>query len=41
MRRILRKLASNQIEDLGDLSTLSEANIIEEIIGQLKLMNFT
>lgn len=39
MRRILRKIASNQSEDLGDLSTLSELNIIEDLINQVKLMN--
>ncbi|CAF0937496.1 unnamed protein product [Brachionus calyciflorus] len=39
MRRILRKIASNQIEDLGDLSTISESNVIEEIIQSFRSMS--
>ena len=32
MRRILRKVASNQIEDLGDTSTLAEPAVVDNII---------
>lgn len=31
MRRILRKFANNEFNNLGDLSTLSEPQVIEEI----------
>ncbi|RNA35689.1 acetyl-coenzyme A synthetase [Brachionus plicatilis] len=31
MRRILRKFANNEFNELGDLSTLSEPQAIEEI----------
>lgn len=32
MRRILRKIASNHLDDLGDTSTLADASVIEELI---------
>ena len=32
MRRILRKIASNQTEDLGDISTLLNPDVVQEII---------
>ncbi len=32
MRRILRKVAMNEIEDLGDTSTLAEPAVVEDII---------
>ena len=32
MRRILRKVASNEIEDLGDISTLAEPAVVDDII---------
>ncbi len=32
MRRILRKVASNQIDDLGDTSTLAEPAVVDDII---------
>ena len=32
MRRILRKVAANQPDDLGDVSTLAEPTIVEEIV---------
>ena len=34
MRRILRKIASNELHDLGDLSTLADASIIEVLIKE-------
>jgi acetyl-CoA synthetase len=33
MRRLLRKIANNQLEDLGDTSTLSDPHIIEALIS--------
>ena len=33
MRRILRKVASNEIDDLGDTSTLAEPAVVEDIIA--------
>jgi acetyl-CoA synthetase len=32
MRRILRKIASNETENLGDISTLLNPEIVDEII---------
>ena len=32
MRRILRKVAANQTEDLGDISTLADPSIVEKLI---------
>ena len=32
MRRILRKIAANEISDLGDTSTLAEAAVVEDLI---------
>lgn len=32
MRRILRKIVNNEIEDLGDLSTLSEPKVVSDLI---------
>ena len=32
MRRILRKVAANEIEDLGDTSTLADPSVVEDII---------
>jgi acetyl-CoA synthetase len=36
MRRILRKIASNSYEDLGDITTLSDPSVVEEIINKYK-----
>jgi len=33
MRRILRKIAGNELENLGDISTLADPSVVEEIIG--------
>jgi acetyl-CoA synthetase len=33
MRRILRKIASNQTEELGDISTLAEPGVVEQLIA--------
>jgi len=32
MRRILRKVAANEVDDLGDISTLAEPAVVEDII---------
>ena len=32
MRRILRKIASNEIKDLGDTTTLADPSVVEELI---------
>ena len=36
MRRILRKIASKDMDNLGDLSTLADADVIEKIIKEAK-----
>ena len=33
MRRILRKIASGETEDLGDISTLADPSVVEALIG--------
>ncbi len=33
MRRILRKVAANELENLGDTSTLADPTVVDEIIG--------
>ena len=35
MRRILRNLASGQTTDLGDLTTLAEPAVVDELIATL------
>ena len=32
MRRILRKIAENDIENLGDISTLADPSVIDELM---------
>ena len=32
MRRILRKVAANEITDLGDISTLADPSVVDDII---------
>jgi len=32
MRRILRKIAANDYGELGDISTLSDPNVVDELI---------
>jgi len=34
MRRILRKVAANELENLGDTSTLAEPAVVEDLIGK-------
>ena len=32
MRRILRKIAENKFDDLGDTSTLAEPSVVEDLV---------
>jgi acetyl-CoA synthetase len=34
MRRILRKIAENKQDDLGDVSTLEDAAVIQQLIEE-------
>ncbi len=34
MRRILRKVAANQPDELGDISTLADPSVVQGIIQQ-------
>ncbi len=34
MRRILRKIAHGQIEDLGDISTLADPSVVEKLVEE-------
>jgi acetyl-CoA synthetase len=33
MRRILRKIAANETDSLGDVSTLADPAVVEELVG--------
>jgi acetyl-CoA synthetase len=33
MRRILRKIAANDFEELGDISTLADPGVVADLIG--------
>jgi len=33
MRRILRKIAENEIDNLGDTSTLAEPAVVEDLVS--------
>ena len=33
MRRILRKIAANKFDQLGDVSTLADPSVVEQLIG--------
>jgi len=33
MRRILRKIAANEIQELGDTSTLAEPTVVQDLIN--------
>jgi acetyl-CoA synthetase len=33
MRRILRKVAANELDNLGDTSTLADPSVVEDIIA--------
>jgi len=32
MRRILRKIAENELEDLGDTSTLADPGVVDDLV---------
>jgi acetyl-CoA synthetase len=32
MRRILRKIAANELDNLGDTSTLADPSVVEDLI---------
>ncbi len=33
MRRILRKVAANQADELGDISTLADPSVVQDLIN--------
>ena len=33
MRRILRKIATNETDQIGDVSTLADPSVVENLIG--------
>lgn len=35
MRRVLRKVVSNEIDSLGDLSTLSDPSVVDELVQKI------
>lgn len=40
MRRVLKKIAANQSDQLGDISTLANPTVVEQIIeGYSRLIN--
>lgn len=39
MRRILRKIANDEFDDLGDTSTLADANIVSDLISDRKKLS--
>ena len=39
MRRILRKIAENELEDLGDTTTLADPSVIEDLIANSSIAN--
>jgi acetyl-CoA synthetase len=39
MRRIIRKIAAGEFDDLGDTSTLADPGVVEELIDERKGMN--
>ncbi|GBE01389.1 acetyl-coenzyme A synthetase [bacterium BMS3Abin08] len=34
MRRILRKIARNEVDDLGDTSTLADPSVVESLVKE-------
>lgn len=38
MRRILRQIASNRPDDLGDISTLAEPMVVADIVNKHRQM---
>ena len=38
MRRILRKIAANELDDLGDISTLADPSVVDQLIQEREVM---
>ena len=36
MRRILRKIAANELDSLGDTSTLAEPQVVDQLIAEVQ-----
>jgi acetyl-CoA synthetase len=34
MRRILRKIAANEYDQLGDISTLADPSVVEQLVNE-------
>ena len=41
MRRILRKIAANELDSLGDTSTLAEPAVVDQLIQRFILISKT
>jgi prepilin-type N-terminal cleavage/methylation domain-containing protein len=41
MRRLLRKIASGQTEELGDISTLADPDVVEQLIAGMHALSIT
>jgi acetyl-CoA synthetase len=39
MRRILRKIAANKPDELGDISTLNEPAVVEQLVNEHNRLN--
>jgi acetyl-CoA synthetase len=39
MRRILRKVASLEVDDLGDVSTLADPSIVDQLISRRRALD--
>jgi acetyl-CoA synthetase len=39
MRRILRKIASNEIDSLGDTSTLADPTVVDDLVANRPIRN--
>ena len=39
MRRILRKIAANEADQLGDISTLADPSVVEQLITEYSQAN--
>ena len=40
MRRILRKISSGDLDNLGDTSTLADPTIVEKLIDKMKKLRY-
>lgn len=39
MRRILRKIAAHEFDELGDVSTLADPGIVDELVKDRKILD--